>query len=281
MKRLSIVNKSHNQVRQVIAEWIFKTFGVLFIVLPILSIVGIFIHALIAGGAHFTDTIWLTAFLFPAVMDSLKLMGLVGIISIPFGMVIAIYLEEYADNCFLSRLVEMVTTYLSSIPSVVYGIVGGGFLIHLTRFQPGLLVCAITLSWVVLPLIIKEVRDGLSAVPNELRESGYALGSDKWKVIFYIVLPHSALDIFTGLIAALARAIGEAAPVIAFVAIASSSSHFSPFSILPIRIFEWVSNDTLHSYASAGVVVLLLMVMCLNGISIWLRLRYRKRSTQI
>jgi phosphate transport system permease protein len=143
---------------------------------------------------------------------------------------------------------------------------------------------ASTLALLVLPVVILSTREALRAVPPSLREGSYALGASRWQTIWYQVLPVALPGILTGFILALSRAIGETAPLITIGAVTFVSfapdSVWSPFTVLPIQIFDWVRRPQpeFHENAAAGILVLLGLLLSMNAVAIWLRDRFRQRG---
>ena len=142
---------------------------------------------------------------------------------------------------------------------------------------------ACTLALLVLPVVILSTREALRAVPGSLREGSYALGATKWQTIWYQVLPVALPGILTGLILALSRAIGETAPLITIGALTYvpflPENIWSPFTVLPIQIFNWVSRPQAGflQNAAAGIIVLLGLLLTMNATAIWLRDRLQRR----
>jgi phosphate transport system permease protein len=147
-----------------------------------------------------------------------------------------------------------------------------------------LLTGSLTLSLLILPIIIVSTRESLKAVSNSLREASYALGASKWYTIQNVVLPASMGGIITGIIIALSRAIGEAAPLIVVGALAYvpflPENPMSEFSVLPIQIFNWVSRPQkgFMINATAGIIVLLAITFLMNGIAVYLRIKSQRRT---
>jgi phosphate transport system permease protein len=151
-------------------------------------------------------------------------------------------------------------------------------------FGRSLLAGAATLALLVLPVVILTAREALRAVPSSLREGSYALAATRWQTIWNQVLPVALPNILTGLILALSRAIGETAPLITIGALTYvpflPDSVWSPFTALPIQTFDWVSRPQAgfaHN-AAAAIIVLLVVLFAMNGLAIWLRDRYQRRS---
>ena len=151
------------------------------------------------------------------------------------------------------------------------------------RMGPSVLAGASTLALLALPVVIISTREALRAVPKSLREGSYALGATKWQTIWYQVLPAAFPNMLTGLILALSRAIGETAPLVTIGALTYvpflPESIWSPFTVLPIQIFAWVSRPqaAFARNAAAGIIVLLALLLVMNATAIVLRDRFQKR----
>ena len=142
------------------------------------------------------------------------------------------------------------------------------------------------MALLLLPMVVIVSREALRTVPNVMREASYALGGDKWRSIRLVVLPMSLPGILTGIILSVARAIGETAPLITIGALTYvgfiPSSIWSPFTAIPIQIFNWISRpqSDFHANAAAGIIVLLTIMLGLNAVAIWLRIRLGRRKSQ-
>lgn len=221
--------------------------------------------------------------IWPALAGSIWLIALTALIAVPIGVGAAIYLEEYGSRSRLARLIEINITNLAAVPSIIYGLLGLGLFVRALGFERSVLAGASTLALLVLPVVILSTREALRTVPMTLREGSYALGATKWQTIFYQVLPVALPGILTGLILALSRAIGETAPLITIGALTYvpfvPDSVWSPFTVLPIQIFNWVSRPQVDfaQNAAAGIIVLLALLLTMNATAIWLRDRFQKR----
>ncbi len=213
---------------------------------------------------------------------TLWIFGLTALIAIPLGVSAGIYLEEYARKSKLSNLLEVNITNLAGVPSVIYGILGLEIFARSFRLGGSLLTGALTLSLLILPIIIVATREAIKAVPNSIREASYGLGATKWQTMRHTVLPAAGGGIATGVILALSRAVGEAAPLIVVGALAyvpfTPKSPLDEFTVLPIQIFNWTSRPDpgFIINAAAGIIVLLAITFLLNGIAVWLRYRWQK-----
>ena len=201
----------------------------------------------------------------------------------PLGVGAAIHLEEYGGRGRLSRIIEINIANLAGVPSIIYGLLGLGLFVRVMGMGPSVLAGACTLALLALPVIIISTREALRAVPKSLREGSYALGATKWQTIWYQVLPAAFPGILTGLILALSRAIGETAPLITIGALTYvpflPSDIWSPFTVLPIQIFNWVSRPqaAFAENAAAGIIVLLVLLLVMNAVAIVLRDRFQRR----
>ena len=220
-----------------------------------------------------------------ALVGSIYVVGLTAAIAVPLGVGAAIHLEEYGGRGRLSRLIEVNIANLAGVPSIIYGLLGLGLFVRLMQMGRSVLAGACTLALLALPVIIMSTREALRAVPKSLREASYALGATKWQTIRYQVLPAAFPGILTGLILALSRAIGETAPLITIGALTYvpflPNDIWSPFTVLPIQIFNWVSRPqaSFAENAAAGIVVLLALLLVMNAVAIVLRDRLQKRAS--
>jgi len=206
-------------------------------------------------------------------------------LAVPIGVGAAIYLEEYGTRSRTARLIEINIANLAAVPSIIYGLLGLGLFVRALAMGRSVLAGASTLALLVLPVIILATREALRAVPPSIREGSYALGATKWQTVWHQVLPVALPGILTGTILALSRAIGETAPLITigaltFVAFAPDGL-WSPFTVLPIQIFNWVSRPQpeFQINAAAAILVLLALLLTMNAAAIWLRDRYQKTLT--
>ncbi len=223
-----------------------------------------------------------------ALWGTVWLMGVAAFFIIPVGVATAIYLEEYADRSrWWNRWIEVNIQNLAAVPSIVYGILGLAFIVRgPLSIGRVLLAGGITLSLLVLPVVIIVAREATRAVPPSIREGSMALGATQWQTIWRQVLPAAVPGIATGVILALARAIGETAPLI--VVGAATVVAFNPsgvndfFTAMPIQIFDWISRpqtDTndYRPLAAAGILLLMILLLLMNSVAIWLRNRYEQK----
>ena len=219
----------------------------------------------------------------PAILGSSYLVLLTGIIALPLGISAAIYMEEYSKKNRLYYIIEITIANLASVPSIIYGMLGLTIFVRALGLERSILAGALTMSLLILPIIIITSREALHAVPRTIRDGCYALGATRWQMIWQIVLPTAFPNILTGAILAIARAIGETAPLIIVGAVSYITflpvSPFSEFTALPIQILNWISRPQpeFAVNASAAIIVLLTTMLLLNAISIFIRYRVNKQ----
>ena len=241
----------------------------------------------------------LTAGVRTAILGSLWTILFTLLIAFPIGVGAAIYLEEYASDNALNRLIQTNINNLAGVPSIVYGILG--LAIFVRTLEPltsgevfGLvdattangrtvLSAGLTLGLLVLPIIIINAQEAIRAVPQSLRKASYGLGATKWQTIWSHVLPNAMPGILTGTILAISRAIGETAPLVVVGASTAISfdpdSPFSKFTTLPIQIYQWTARPQaeFRSLAAAAILVLMVMLLSLNASAVILRNRFSRK----
>lgn len=218
--------------------------------------------------------------IWPPLVGTVYLMGLVTLASFPLGLGAAIYLEEFAPRNRITSLIETNIANLAAVPSIIYGLLGLTVFYRALALGRSLLTGALTLSLLVLPVIIIAAREAVRAVPQSIRSGAMALGATRWEAVYKLVLPAAVPGVMTGTILGLSRAIGETAPLL--VAGAAAFVAFTPdhlldaYSALPIQIFDWVRRpqDEFQSLAAGAILVLLVVLLTMNAIAIAIRNRY-------
>jgi len=228
-------------------------------------------------------------------IGSILVMLVTAAVAIPLGVAAGIYLEEYAAKNWLTDLIEINVTNLAGVPSIIYGLLALGLFVYGLNMGETIKVAGLVLALLILPIIIVSTREGIRSLPQEMREGSYALGADQWQTVARTILPAARPAILTGSIVGLSRAIGETAPVItigaltfiAFLPPAPLQPDFpfisfawleSPFTVLPIQMFNWISRpqEAFHVNAAAAGVVLLVLTLLMNAAAIYIRYRLRK-----
>lgn len=225
-----------------------------------------------------------------ALVGSLLVGGLTALFAFPIGIAAAIYLEEYAPNNWFTNLLQINIANLAGVPSIVYGLLGLGLFVSGLQLGHSVLAGALTLSLLILPVTIITAREALRAVPDSIRQAAYAVGATKWQVIRHHVFVYAFPGILTGTILAMARAIGETAPLIAIGALVIV--RFLPqnlldyFTVLPIQIWNWTSVPdpppapglpSFKEIAGAASVVLLILLLIFNALAVFLRAKFQSR----
>lgn len=219
----------------------------------------------------------------PAVIGSAWIILLTALISIPIGVGAALYLEEYAGDTRLARIIKVNVANLAGVPSIVYGILGLTVFVRALGFGRSILAGALTMSLLILPIIIVSSQEAIRNVPQSLRHGSYALGATKFQTICSIVLPTAMPGILTGIILAISRSLGETAPLMmvgAFSYIAFlPKGIMDSFTVLPVQIYVWSGKpqDEFRGIAAAAILVLMAMLLLTNAAAIILRNKFQKR----
>lgn len=222
--------------------------------------------------------------IWPAVVGSLYVMFLTGLIAVPIGVAAAVYLEEFnTRKTKWTQFVQLNIANLAGVPSIVYGLLGLAVFVRWMALKQSILSGALTMALLVLPMVIIVTQEALRAVPRTYRDGALALGCTPWQAIRTQVLPNALPGIMTGVILSLSRAIGETAPLI----VVGAASYVSAlpkglddrYTVLPIKIFDW-SLEARREFiddAAAAILVLIVALLALNSVAIVLRARARKR----
>jgi phosphate transport system permease protein len=216
-------------------------------------------------------------------------------VAVPLGVAAGIYLEEYAPSNWVTDVIEINISNLAGVPSIVYGLLALGLFVYQFGLGQSVVTAGLTLALLILPVVIVATREAIRAIPGAIREAAYALGATKWQVVQGHILPYSTGGILTGVIIGMARAIGETAPIItigaltfiAFLPPSPVTTEFpffsfewlkSPFTVMPIQIFNWTSrpDPAFQANAAAAGFILVFMTLAMNGLAIWLRYRIRR-----
>jgi phosphate transport system permease protein len=296
-------------IRRIVARgrrWdqVFAIVGLICMMVGVLTL-AVLLVGLVQDGAHRLDWTFFENFpsrraeragILSAVVGSSLVMLITAVTAIPLGIAAGVYLEEYARRNWVTDLIEINVTNLAGVPSIIYGLLALGLFVYALDFGQSILSAGLTLALMILPVIIVATREAIRAIPSSIREAAYAVGATRWKMVRDHILPYSAGGILTGVIIGLARAIGETAPIItigaltfiAFLPPAPITGDFpyvsfewleSPFTVMPIQMFNWLSRPqaAFQENAAAAGIVLVVMTLVMNGAAIWLRIRFRNR----
>ena len=281
----------NNAAKNRIKDKLFKYVGILCTFIGLVAL-AIFIIDILIDGVQRLDWKFITSLpsrfpekagILTAWTGTIWIFFLTAIIAIPLGIAAGIYLEEYSRKGRLNNLLEINIANLAGVPSIIYGILGLEIFVRIMNFGGSLLAGSFTLALLILPVIIVATREAVKAVPKTIKEASFALGATKWQTISRQVLPAASSSIITGIILALARAVGETAPLIVIGALAYvpfvAKTPMDEFTVLPMQIFNWVSRPQ-HGFiinAAAAIIILLCFVFLMNGIAVYLRNRAQRK----
>lgn len=216
-------------------------------------------------------------------VGSLLVVMTTALLAIPLGIAAGIYLEEYSQKNWFTRVIEINILNLAGIPSIIYGIMALSLFVYQLALKQSVITAGLTLALLILPIIIVATREAIKTVPSHIREASYSLGATRWQTIRYHILPYSFGGIMTGVVIALSRAIGETAPLLTVGAVTFigflPTSLMDSYTVLPIQMFNWLSRpqEEFHVNAAAAGLVLLSMTLLLNGLAIYIRYHFRKK----
>jgi phosphate transport system permease protein len=248
MTKLTLTTHVSKQIRQIIAFTIFRILGIV-----VAGILAWILGYIIYNGAGVISWEFLTASpsegmtsggIFPAIVGTLCLVLGSIIFAFPFGVMSAIYMNEYAGSGLFVRLIRVMTNNLNGIPSIVFGLFGMSLFVNTLNFGDSILAGSLTLGLLILPLVIRTTEEALKAIPDSLRTGSYALGAGKLQTIRRVVLPMAFPNIITGLILSIGRVSGETAPILF-----TAAAYFLPH--LPHSIFDQVMALPYHLYVIA------------------------------
>ena len=221
-----------------------------------------------------------------AILGSLYTVGLAILIALPLGIATGLYLHEYGAKSKINQLIEMSLINLAGVPSVIFGLVALSFLSYTLGFGRSILVGGLALAFLVLPLIVVATVESAKLVPNTHRLAAYALGANKYQVVFRVVLPRIIPGALTSSILAVSRALGEAAPILVISGLVfirrDPSSILDEFTVMPLQIFNWISRpqQAFIELSAAGIIILLAILLSLNVTAIYLRNRLQKQFVE-
>jgi len=271
-----------------------KVWKILFLLATTFALVtlAILLYRIVTQGIDYLNIDFLTNFasrfadkagIKAALVGSLWLMAVVAPVSIILGVGTAIYLEEYAKKNRLNDFIRMNISNLAGVPSIVFGLLGLTIFVRMMELGKSILAAGFTMSLLILPVIIVAAQEAIRAVPNEQREASYGMGATKWQTILRVVLPAAIPGILTGSILALSRAIGETAPLVVIgipvILQFLPNGLLSQFTALPMQIYDWAKRpqEAFQYVASAGILVLMSVLLLMNSIAIFIRNKFQKR----
>jgi len=284
-------------------DLVFACIGVACLMVGVLTLVALFVDMAIDGVPRLNADFFSSfpsrraenAGILSAVVGSTLVMLVTAVVAVPLGVGAGVYLEEYAPRNWMTDVIEINVTNLAGVPSIVYGLLALGLFVYQFGFGQSILTAGLTLALLILPIVIVATREAIRAIPIGIREGSYAMGATKWQTTAYHILPYSTSGILTGVIIGLARAIGETAPIITIGALTfiaflppspiKAEAPFvsfewltSPFTVMPIQMFNWTSRPeaAFQANAAAAGLVLVVMTLAMNALAIYIRYRLRK-----
>lgn len=299
-----MIVSDRNSSRRKRLDTLFGVLGLVATCVGMITLGALILQLVMDGGVRLTATFFTSfpsrfpkqAGILSAWVGTCLIMFVTALAAVPMGVAAGVYLEEYAPKNWLTGLIEINIANLAGVPSIVYGLMALGLFVYQLKLGQSILSAGLTLGLLILPIVIVATRESIRAVPAGMREAALALGATKWQTTRDHVLPYSMGGILTGIIIALSRAIGETAPLItigaltfiAFLPDVPLKTEFpfisfdwlmSPFTVMPIQMFNWVSRpqQEFHLNAAATGLVLIVMTLAMNGIAIYFRFRFRKR----
>ena len=287
----TLVQSGNNAVK--VRGMIFRSLLLLAMTTSLIAIIAIIAWAVVEGGQRLNIGLITnnpssfrpeTAGFRPAILGTLQIIGGVIFLILPVGVGAALYLEQFANKArWYNRLIELNIQNLAGVPSIVFGILGLAFIVR-GPLDLGFIAAAgsLTIALLVLPTVVLSSREAIRAVPSSLLEGAMALGVTRWQAVWRMVLPAAAPGMLTGVILAVARAIGEAAPLL--LVGAATFVTFDPnfwdggYSALPVMIYQYAGRpqEEFKILAAAGVIVMLGIVVVVNSVAVWLRARYER-----
>ncbi|MGB4466487.1 MAG: phosphate ABC transporter permease PstA [Azovibrio sp.] len=284
-------------------DWMFGILGILALMVGVLTFLILFMDMAIQGMGRI-DGEFFTSFpsrraedagILSAWVGSVLVMLVTAVAAVPLGVAAGVYLEEYAPKNWVTDIIEINVTNLAGVPSIIYGLLALGLFVYTFGLGHSILTAGLTLALLILPVVIVATRESIRAIPVMVREGAYGCGATTWQVVRDHIVPYSSAGIMTGVIIGMARAIGETAPIITigaltFIAFLPTPPFvgdppaglfdwlFSPFTVMPIQMFNWTSRPeaAFQENAAAAGFILVFMTLLMNGTAIWLRYRMRK-----
>jgi phosphate transport system permease protein len=301
-------NQELSKIRKLISvgkrnDIIFICVGILCVAFGLLTFLTLFIDMLIDGHSRLTPSFFTefpsrraaNAGILSAWVGTTLIMLVTASIAVPIGVGAGIYLEEYAPKHWITDIIEINISNLAGVPSIIYGLLALGLFVYAFGLGQSVLTAGLTLALLILPIIIVATREAIRSIPQHIREGAYGLGATKWQLVQHHLIPYSMSGILTGVIIGMSRAIGETAPIITIGALTfiaflppapiSDVAPFinfewlkSPFTVMPIQMFNWTSrpDPNFHQNAAAAGLILVGMTLTMNAMAIYLRYRLRK-----
>ncbi len=276
-------------------ERILKYFSMISLITPILILAFLLVEVFISG-FRFISLDFILGMpsyrpedmgILPAIIGSIYIVGMSSIISFLMGLGLSIYLVEFVESSRVKEFVYFIVDILAGVPSVIYGLVGLGFIGYLLGAGRSVLTGVITMSFLILPLTVVATLEAFRAIPDSLKMAAYSLGASRLEVVEKILIPLGISRALTGSILAVARALGEAAPILIISGLLFTKSIpislFDNFTVLPLLIFNLVTRpqEIYRDIASASIIVLVSIFILVSLLSLYFRMRYSHRIYEV
>ena len=272
-----------------------KYFSLISLVTPLILLFVFIIEVVFSGYRHLTldFILGLPSYdpekmgILPAIIGSIYVVGMSSLLSFLMGLGLSIYLVEFVENSRVREFIYFVVDMLAGVPSVIYGLVGLGFIGYVLGAGRSILTGVITMAFLILPLTVVATLEAFKAIPSSLKITAYSLGASRWEVVEKILIPLGLSRALTGSILAVARALGEAAPILVISGLLFTKnvpiSLLDNFTVLPLLIFNLVTRpqSIFREIASASIIVLFLIFLTVSLLSLYFRLRYSYRLYEV
>ncbi len=283
---------SSHERRNLSTQWLVRLLFAMVTTLLLIPVLGILMVLVVEGAPGLTwefltqkpSRLGAAGGIYPALVGTVWLTAVALLVSLPLGVAAAIYLSEYSRDNWLTRAINIAIVNLAGVPSIVHALFGVGAFVHFLHFGESILAAGCTLAVMTLPVVIVSTREALQSVPKSFREACWNMGATRWQTIWTIVLPNSVSGILTGLILVVSRAVGETAPIMftgaVFLRLVSPESVFDRTMALSFHLYTVSTqvSDVPVQLKFANALILILLVLAMNAMAIWFRMRLRGRK---
>ncbi len=283
---------SSHERRNLSTQWLVRLLFAMVTTLLLIPVLGILMVLVVEGAPGLTwefltqkpSRLGAAGGIYPALVGTGWLTAVALRVSLPLGVAAAIYLSEYSRDNWLTRAINIAIVNLAGVPSIVHALFGVGAFVHFLHFGESILAAGCTLAVMTLPVVIVSTREALQSVPKSFREACWNMGATRWQTIWTIVLPNSVSGILTGLILVVSRAVGETAPIMftgaVFLRLVSPESVFDRTMALSFHLYTVSTqvSDVPVQLKFANALILILLVLAMNAMAIWFRMRLRGRK---
>jgi phosphate transport system permease protein len=292
MSANSMFQSSSHERRNLSAQRLVRLMFAMVTTLLLIPVLGILMVLVVEGAPGLTlefltqkpSRLGAAGGIYPALVGTVWLTAVALLVSLPLGVAAAIYLSEYSRDNWLTRAINIAIVNLAGVPSIVHALFGVGAFVHFLHFGESILAAGCTLAVMTMPVVIVSTREALQSVPKSFREACWNMGATRWQTIWTIVLPNSVSGILTGLILVVSRAVGETAPIMftgaVFLRLVPPESVFDRTMALSFHLYTVSTqvSDVPRQLKFANALVLILLVLTMNAMAIWFRMKLRGRK---